>query len=144
MNEQMNQNLAWLLIRASLPAKHVLMKQAELHDLTIVQFLTLCLLEKDQELPMNGLAPLLNCDPSYVTGIVDRLVTLELMERHECPTDRRAKIIRLTTKGLELRAAIMRELAEMQQKPLENLTAAELETLTRLLVKSFSPPPKTT
>jgi len=62
-----------------------------------VQAKTLRLLETPR--PMRELAVALECDASYVTGIVDQLESLGLVERQPDPGDRRVKQIRITRQG---------------------------------------------
>jgi DNA-binding MarR family transcriptional regulator len=61
------------------------------------------LLEPDEPLPMSRLAGALRCDPSNVTGIVDRLEERGLIERHTSPGDRRVKMLALTPEGAVVR-----------------------------------------
>jgi len=79
--------------------KQEMMRIAEERDLTMVQIAALHQIDQHGELPMGKVAHVLHCDPSNVTGIIDRLVTHKLVDRQECPTDRRAKTITLTEKG---------------------------------------------
>ncbi|MER7764997.1 MarR family transcriptional regulator [Streptomyces sp. NPDC097619] len=61
--------------------------------------------------PMRGLATLLACDASNVTGIVDRLESRELVRREPDPADRRVKNVVATEAGRE---TIRRVREEMQ------------------------------
>ena len=85
------------------------MKVAETYDLTVMQALTLCLMEDKTPMPMNGLSHALHCDASNVTSVVDRLVTLGYIERKESAQDRRVKTIRLSLKGVRVRRQIMKK-----------------------------------
>jgi len=85
---------------------------------------------------MSWIAVLMHCDASNVTGIIDRLVAMELVERTESPTDRRIKMARLTAKGKQLRAEIMRELTEESQDSIDNLLdTKELTCFRELLIR---------
>jgi DNA-binding MarR family transcriptional regulator len=83
------------------------MRLAQVLDLSPMQLHTLRLLEPGQELPMRALAQSLFCDPSNVTGIVDRLEARGLIERREAQHDRRVKILGLTRKGARVRRRVM-------------------------------------
>ena len=48
---------------------------------------------------MSGLAELLFCDASNVTGIADRLEARGLIERRSAGGDRRVKVLALTSAG---------------------------------------------
>ncbi len=74
------------------------------HCLTPPMALALRLL--DEPRPQREIASALGCDPSYVTGIVDRLEELGAVERTADPSDRRVKLIVLTERGEELRREI--------------------------------------
>jgi len=82
--------------------KQELARIAEEHGLTQVQLSALYMVEQHGDLPMGKVAHVLHCDPSNVTGIIDRLVARKLVLRQECPTDRRAKTITLTLEGHQL------------------------------------------
>ena len=86
---------------------------AELAELglTFTQAHALRLLQPDHPFPMSKLAELLFCDASNVTGIADRLEARGLVRRAE-GTDRRVKMLTLTSDGSELRARVMRLMNE--------------------------------
>lgn len=109
------------------------MDEAEKHGLTKVQLFAIYSIARHGELPMGQVAGVLHCDASNVTGIVDRLVAQDLIVRQECPTDRRAKKLKLTAKG----QAIVAEL--QSQIPTwigcDKLTSEERGTLGRLIQK---------
>ncbi|MER7187606.1 MarR family transcriptional regulator, partial [Streptomyces hyaluromycini] len=65
------------------------------HTLTGAQARLLSLLSLEP-LPMRKLAQKLKCEPSNVTGIVDRLEARGLVERRPDPTDRRVKLAAAT------------------------------------------------
>lgn len=83
-------------------------------------------------LPMRGLAALLVCDASNVTGIVDRLEARELVRREPDPVDRRVKNVVATDAGREV---IRRVREEMQAThgALDVLDDTESATLYSLL-----------
>jgi DNA-binding MarR family transcriptional regulator len=78
-------------------------KLAELH-LTLPQ--AMLLRQLGDALPMNEAAGKLHCDPSNVTGIVDRLEARGLIERQHLTTDRRVKHLALTPAGRRLRIKV--------------------------------------
>src|SRR4029077_882031 len=75
----------------------------ELH-LTLPQ--AMLLRQLGDALPMNEAAGKLHCDPSNVTGIVDRLEARGLIERQHLATDRRVKHLALTPAGRRLRRKV--------------------------------------
>jgi DNA-binding MarR family transcriptional regulator len=78
------------------------------HDLTPVQ--AKLLLSMNEPAPMRCVADALGCDPSNVTGVVDRLEERGLVTRAECPADRRAKFLNLTATGRRQRDAFVADL----------------------------------
>lgn len=90
------------------------------------------LAQLDGPVPMRGLATLLVCDASNVTGIVDRLEGRALVRREPDPADRRVKNVVATDEGREI---IRRVREEMQAThgALDTLDEAESATLYALL-----------
>jgi DNA-binding MarR family transcriptional regulator len=72
------------------------------HNLTLQQIFVLYNLCGEDHILMGTLAKHLHCDASNVTGMVDRLQSLGLIERRALPEDRRAKQLSITSKGREL------------------------------------------
>ncbi|MEU9147644.1 MarR family transcriptional regulator [Streptomyces sp. NPDC048349] len=90
------------------------------------------LAQLDGPVPMRGLAKLLVCDASNVTGIVDRLEARGLVRREPDPADRRVKNVVATDAG---RDVIRRVREEMQAThgALDTLDETESATLYALL-----------
>ncbi|HVA02504.1 MAG TPA: MarR family transcriptional regulator [Acidimicrobiales bacterium] len=91
----------------------VMVVVAARHDLTAQQVGLLRAL--DEPVSMRAFAEELSCDPSNVTGLVDRVERLGLVDRVPNPDDRRIRMLTLTPKGRRLRdkinAEVGRELA---------------------------------
>jgi DNA-binding MarR family transcriptional regulator len=128
-------NINWLLMRASLVAKQRLIKISEDYDLSPMQALTICLLEPGDIVPMSAISELLVCDASNVTGIVERLSHGSYIERKELSTDRRVKTINLTQTGIELRNKLVPSITQNNATNLASLSEQEIETLKDILVK---------
>src|SRR5216684_8454878 len=109
-------------------------KLAELH-LTLPQ--ALLLRQLGDALPMNEAAGKLHCDPSNVTGIVDRLEARGLIARRQLSTDRRVKNLVLTAKGRALKRRVDSILSSAPG--VSGLSAAEHATLRDLLARSLTP-----
>ncbi|MEU1459205.1 MarR family transcriptional regulator [Streptomyces sp. NPDC005727] len=104
---------------------------AAAHALTGPQARLLSLLSLEP-LPMRKLAHKLKCEPSNVTGIVDRLESRGLAERRPDPTDRRVKLAAATDEGRRV-ARDLREGLRFAREPLAGLSAEERRTLRDLL-----------
>src|SRR5258706_10448899 len=89
-------------------SSHYDAKLAELH-LTLPQ--AMLLKQLGDALPMNEAAGKLHCDPSNVTGIVDRLEARGLIERQHLTTDRRGKHLALTPAGRRRRRQMEKNLS---------------------------------
>ncbi|MFE2098397.1 MULTISPECIES: MarR family winged helix-turn-helix transcriptional regulator [unclassified Streptomyces] len=101
------------------------------HALTGPQARLLGLLSLEP-LPMRKLAQKLKCEPSNVTGIVDRLEARGLVARRPDPADRRVKLAAPTDEGLRV-ARDLREGLRFAREPLAGLTDEERSSLRDLL-----------
>ncbi|MEU9477838.1 MarR family transcriptional regulator [Streptomyces sp. NPDC048191] len=101
------------------------------HALTGPQARLLSLLSVEP-LPMRKLAQKLKCEPSNVTGIVDRLENRGLVERRPDPDDRRVKVAAATDEGLAV-ARDLREGLHFAREPLAGLSDDERRSLRDLL-----------
>ncbi|MFE6521075.1 MarR family winged helix-turn-helix transcriptional regulator [Streptomyces sp. NPDC057794] len=93
------------------------------HALTGAQARLLSLLCLEP-LPMRRLAQRLKCEPSNVTGIVDRLEARGLVERQPDPADRRVKVAAATEEGRRV-ARSLRESLRFAREPLAGLPEEE-------------------
>ncbi|MGW0827954.1 MarR family winged helix-turn-helix transcriptional regulator [Streptomyces sp. NPDC002845] len=101
------------------------------HALTGAQARLLSLLSLEP-LPMRRLAQKLKCEPSNVTGIVDRLETRGLVERRPDPTDRRVKLAATTQEGRRI-ARDLRDSLNFAREPLAGLSEEERLALRDML-----------
>jgi len=105
---------------------------AEKHGLTPVQAKLLMFL--DQATPMNRIAENLCCDPSNITGVVDRLEERGLLAREESPADRRVKNLQVTMSGKKMRDAFA--LALFSDVPgMKGLSPAQVAEMHRVLAR---------
>lgn len=73
------------------------------YELNMMRFNALSTLAMSRDgRPMGRVAWGLMIHPATVTAVVDRLEKLGLVERHPHPSDRRATLVRITTKGEEV------------------------------------------
>jgi DNA-binding MarR family transcriptional regulator len=133
-------DLNWILIRASMVGKQRLLKISESYDLSLMQGLTICLLEPGNVVPMSAISDWLSCDPSNVTGIVERLSNDHYIDRREKQSDRRVKTIQLTELGIELRKKLLPKIAADHASNLAALSPEEAATLKTLLLKTIPAP----
>ncbi|MFE1798983.1 MarR family winged helix-turn-helix transcriptional regulator [Streptomyces sp. NPDC059517] len=103
------------------------------HALTGAQARLLSLLSLEP-LPMRRLAQKLKCEPSNVTGIVDRLEARGLAERRPDPSDRRVKLAAVTEEGRAV-ARSLRLSLRFAREPLAGLSREERVALRGLLLR---------
>ena len=72
---------------------------------------------------------------SNASRLVDKLVLKELVERKECPNDRRAVDILITDKGLEVLSKLDVVIKDFHKELEKNITKEEAEKLNELLNK---------
>lgn len=81
---------------------------------------------------MRELATAMNCDPSYITAMIDDLERAGLADRRPSPADRRVKTVVLTPRGITAlqtaRDGLLSPPAQLAQLP-----PAEQQQLARLL-----------
>ncbi|MGW1956439.1 MarR family winged helix-turn-helix transcriptional regulator [Streptomyces sp. NPDC001920] len=109
------------------------------HALTGAQAKLLSLLSLEP-LPMRKLAQKLRCEPSNVTGIVDRLESRGLVERRPDPADRRVKLAAATQEGRQV-ARGLRESLRFAREPLAGLSDDERLVLRDLLRRMLGAAP---
>jgi DNA-binding MarR family transcriptional regulator len=85
-----------------------------------------------QPMSMGELAGALGIDPPNATVLVDDLASLGLVRRRPHPTDRRAKVVEVTSKGKEMARRADTILAT-PPPGLSTLSTDDLETLRRIL-----------
>ncbi|MGY0023815.1 MarR family winged helix-turn-helix transcriptional regulator [Streptomyces sp. cg35] len=101
------------------------------HGLTGAQARVLSLLSLEP-LPMRQIAQRLKCEPSNITGIVDRLEARDLVERRPSPGDRRVKVAAPTQEGTRV-ALSLRDSLDFAREPLAGLSRAERLALRDML-----------
>ncbi|SEF48429.1 DNA-binding transcriptional regulator, MarR family [Actinacidiphila yanglinensis] len=106
---------------------------AAVHHLTGAQARVLALLAPGP-LPMRRIAERLKCEPSNITGIVDRLEAQGLAERRTDPADRRVKLAAATEEG-SVTAERLRDSLEFAREPLAALSEEERGMLRDLLAR---------
>lgn len=81
---------------------------------------------------MRSLADEWQCDPSYVTFIIQRLEKLGLVARQPLLNDRRVKLVVLTRKGEKTRVELLQEFHRPPPE-FDRLDRGHLETLERIV-----------
>lgn len=147
MNENLlRNNPYWLITLLASHLKHGVAHVAEAHDLTPSQMQALLLLEPGVQIPMNQLSCMISCDASYITGIVDKLSSLQYIRRQESALDRRIKTIELTKSGVMFRTKLIEDFSHYasQESPLQDISRSAVNSLQELVQMIDTQLPKKT
>lgn len=114
------------------------------HEITATEFAVLETLYHKGPLLHGAIGEKILVSSGGITYLVDRLEARGLLERRECPGDRRARYVALTAEGVDLMDRIFPEHARALADAMAALTADEQVRLTQLLRtlgKGASDPP---
>ena len=104
-------------------------------DVTPLEYAALAHLSDEPDIDVNRLAARLGVEQSHASLLVDRLVRTELVERSINGDDRRARVLRLTTRGTKLYQRLRRAAPARQDRILAPLTSAERDLFLDFLVR---------
>jgi len=89
--------------------------------------------------PILGIAERMLTETPGITGLIDRLEKLELVQRRRCDEDRRVVFVVIAAKAEALLKKLDGPLAELRTRLLSGATQDELATLIRILDKIREP-----
>ena len=110
-------------------------EQCARHGITATQLNVLKLLQNVGALSLSELSRRMAARSSTITGIIDRMVTADLVTREQSATDRRVWIIRMTGKGAGLADRIEVAPWDLLRSALAALPAGERRQLIATLTK---------
>ena len=110
-------------------------KHADLYDLTLTEFEILEALYHKGPLLLGDVQRKILLSSGGVTYSIDRLAEKGLVERRDCPTDRRARFAALTPKGETMIARVFPQQAENIVKTMAVLSAREQDEAIAILRK---------
>ena len=118
---------SWLATRKARALRH--------HGLTWQQFNVLRILRGSRPTPvtLSYVAERMIDQTSNASRLVDKLVSKELVERTQCPADRRQVNLLITEQGMVLVEQASHDLESSLHETLRHLTSEEASTLNRLL-----------
>lgn len=108
--------------------------------ITVPQAFTLRALKEQGGLcRMSDLAATRLHTPAAMTGIVDRLIHLELVERRSDANDRRVILLTLTARGTAMLAGIEKKIQGMMRRFFDGISEKDRETTVRIftMLKDF-------
>lgn len=127
-------SLGFLLAKCHQKAFSICKARLEPYNITPPQFAALSFLWENAGINQIQLGELMEADKTTISGILDRLEKMELIERRPNPQDRRSSILFVTEKGKNLQEKLT-SLAMAPSPLVESLTEEELEFLLRILKK---------
>lgn len=123
------------LAKASQAGSRIWRRHMSRLNLTAVQGMVLNFLRQADHITSRELGARTQLDSATMTGILDRLEKLDLVERRSHPSDRRAVVVCLTEAGRELTDQTDASGEEANREFLQNLDESEQKQLKVLLQK---------
>ena len=106
--------------------------------ITLPQFLILDFLNKKGECKMTEIAHFMHVTTAAMTGIVERIIKCDYVQRVYDPKDRRVVKIRLTAKGCELVKKVNRQRRNMIVDIFGKISQREREQYLNILMRILS------
>ena len=116
-------------------AVSLFMEHTKDYGVTPVQYAALEEIFKSPGLDQRTLAAAIRFDTSTIGGVIDRLEKRGLVTRNASPTDRRVRLLELTSEGEHVLAAMQPAVQNAQQAILAPLSATELAQFMALTKK---------
>ena len=109
------------------------------YDLTLQQLRVFAFILTRGQTPISKVADALGIRPNVATGIVQRLVDRELIERREDPRDRRIRLVTVTSRGLALVDELSEIVLAKGRELLDRLSDEQLRQLRDIFTAMGSP-----
>jgi DNA-binding MarR family transcriptional regulator len=113
----------------------VFLDECQAFDLTPLQYVTLCALATHGPMDKATIGGVVALDRTTVAVVVKKLEQRGLATTRPSEYDRRAKLVKITAKGLSLASSAEAQVAKAQERTVAPLTAKERDELLRLLRK---------
>ncbi len=123
----------FLLTKASLAGVGFTSRRVEHLGVTASQAMVLNFLGEEDCIPQHALGQKVQITSATMTGILDRLEKMDLVERRPQPGDRRAFLACLTEKGIEYAKEIHSTMVDANEEFLSRLSQEQSNTLRDLL-----------
>lgn len=101
--------------------------------ISVTQMGMLMYLKQQPDCQQKQAAAALGLNKPAVTGLVNRLLEQQLIQRSPCPDDGRAMLLSLTPEGLEKVTAAKPLIVELNQQICDDFTEDEINTVLRFL-----------
>ena len=130
-----HRSLGFLLGECSSLIRRIFHDRHNAGSMTQAQWRALAYISRHQGINQVGLSQLLEVQPITVARLVDRLTELELVERRQDPTDRRAQKLYLTQKAMPSIDQMWETSEELYQIAFRGFTDEEAAQLMSALVR---------
>jgi DNA-binding MarR family transcriptional regulator len=115
-------------------SKRWFVQRLQTYGLTLPQFVTLAALSSHkQACTMSDLTNVTFHDAPTMTGVIDRLVRMDLVQRTRSQTDRRVVLVEATAAGTDLFETIENDIMHHVADNYEGMDEEQLETLETLM-----------
>lgn len=101
------------------------LEETEAHNITPVQYAALSAAKRQPGMDQRTLASSIGFDTSTIGGVIDRLERRGLIERQASESDRRVRLLVVTTAGAELLQQLTKPVMKSQQRILAPLPAKQ-------------------
>ncbi len=101
------------------------LEETEVHNITPVQYAALSAAKRQPGMDQRTLASSIGFDTSTIGGVIDRLERRGLIERQASESDRRVRLLVVTTAGAELLQQLTKPVMKSQQRILAPLPAKQ-------------------
>lgn len=133
--ESIEDCLTFLLGKAQQRSYQIGKQQLQPYGVTPVQYAMLHLLYERDGQSGAELGERLRLDSATITGLVDRMVQNDLVERRPDKRDRRVNLIFVTSRGFELREVLHQKMRESQEEVVKEFTEEEVAFLKNMLYR---------
>jgi DNA-binding MarR family transcriptional regulator len=110
-------------------------RRLDRYAITPVQYAALAALEHNGTCDQAALAALIGYDRATIGGVVDRLLAKRWVARESSRTDRRMKLVTLTSAGSALLCRAARDVERVQEDLMAPLNAAQRRQFERLCLR---------
>ena len=121
----LEQQPGYFIRRLQQIAVAIFLEETQSHGITPVQYAALYAALRQPGLDQRTLASTIGFDTSTIGGVIDRLERRGLIERQASPTDRRVRLLQVTSAGKALLDEVMPAMLQAQQRILAPLAAAD-------------------
>lgn len=129
----------FLLWQTTISWQRLIKKALETYHISHAQFVIIALLlwhqNQDQDMTQMDIARLSKLDKMTVSKSLKKLTGMNIVTRHENPTDNRAKSVQLTKKGIDLARTLVPIVEDIDTTFFNTLTKAQEKDLISLLLK---------